>query len=47
MISRFTSIYRGIANISGNDQKCVYQDDQLFAMHIYNSSVDNLPINCE
>ena len=47
MISGFTSISKGIANVYCNDEKCEYQDDQRFAMHVYNSSVDTLPINCE
>ena len=47
MISGFTSISKGIANVSCNDEKCEYQDDQRFAMHVYNSSVNTLPINCE
>ena len=49
MISGFTSISKGIANVSCNDEKCEYQDDQRFAMHVYNSSVDNcpLPTNCK
>ena len=40
MISGFTSISKGIANVYCNDEKCEYQDDQRFAMHVYNSSVD-------
>ena len=36
MISGFTSISKGIANVYCNDEKCEYQDDQRFAMHVYN-----------
>ena len=45
MISGFTSISKGIANVSCNDEKCEYQDDQRFAMHVYNSSVNNIANN--